>query len=29
VLSTLRHFRGDYLTLLETTPTAPPQEQNP
>ena len=29
VLSTLRHFRGDYLALLETTPAAPPQEQNP
>ena len=29
VLSTLRHFRGDYLALLETTPAPPPQEQNP
>jgi bidirectional [NiFe] hydrogenase diaphorase subunit len=29
VLSTLRHFRGDYLALLETTPAAPQQEQNP
>ncbi len=29
VLSTLRHFRGDYLALLEPTPAAPPQEQNP
>jgi bidirectional [NiFe] hydrogenase diaphorase subunit len=28
VLSTLRHFRGDYLALLETTPAAPPQEQH-
>jgi bidirectional [NiFe] hydrogenase diaphorase subunit len=29
VLSTLRHFRGDYLALLEPTPAPPPQEQNP
>ena len=29
VLSTLRHFRGDYLALLETTPAPPQQEQNP
>ena len=29
VLSTLRHFRGDYLALLETTPAVPQQEQNP
>ena len=28
VLSTLRHFRGDYLALLEPTPAPPPQEQH-
>ena len=28
VLSTLRHFRGDYLALLQETPVAPPQEQH-
>jgi bidirectional [NiFe] hydrogenase diaphorase subunit len=28
VLSTLRHFRGDYLALLQETPAALPQEQH-